>query len=217
MAISTRDIHETFVRALGASTCIALVRCAVQAKESARYTVHQMGLPWSQARDLLPYIRRAAFEARAAAIIAPGVSTRVRTNHRGTSSYVELKAAGVVLTALTRSEPPTELPDALYRETRAQSSQLSLLDLLEGVEDDNADGDLYGCFVHGGRGLDLTLARIYFPLPKQHLLTIRPLDLLAVHAAIVAEEQARAASIRPTEETAEIAMALKKKVKELPS
>ena len=71
---------------------------------------------------------------------------------------------------------------------------------------------LYGCFIYGGRQFDLSLARVYFPLPGKHLLRVQPLDLLTVHAALVEEERESAAKIRPSEEAVEIAMTLKRKI-----
>lgn len=146
-----------------------------------------------------------SMSVREVGIVMPGVTVSSRMNSRGTSSFVELSTTKATLTALTRSRPPLSLPSALYRGTRAQASQLSL-----GFEEDAYEGEkLYGCFIYGGKGMDLTIASVYFPLPDQPLHTISPLDLLDAHAGAVESEQAKAT--RPTEEAVELALQLKRK------
>lgn len=167
-----------------------------------------------QAHDVLPYLRRADFETRAAALIIPGVAVRVNTNQQGTSSFVELVTADVRITALTRSRLRNRLPSAHYRETRARSSQTTIFERLGEREDDNPAAQLYGTFIYGGRGDALSIASVFFPIPNEHLLTIPPINLLREQAAVVDQLMAKAQEIRPMEETVEAALGLKRKADE---
>lgn len=206
--MSTPEVHQLFRESLGAEATEALVRCAVQASKSAQQLVRDAGFAADQARDVLPHIRRADFETRAAGIIVPRVQVVSRMNSRGTSSFVELSTAKATVTALTRSRPPRSLPEAMYRGTLAQRSQLSWHAWL-GEENDVGD-KLYGCFIYGGKGLELSMASMYFPVPGRPLREIPPLNLLTTHASTVDSESAKAT--RPTEAAAEATLELKRKV-----
>lgn len=214
MAMTPREVHELFVASLGKPTTMALVRCAVRAWEKSLQIVKEHGFPRLQARDVLPHIRRAEFESRARDIVAPGISVNVNVNKRKTSSFVEISAPKAVVTALTRKYAPTSLPDAVYRYTRAEASQLSLFEEQSSRNGEEENDRVYGCFIYGGAGAELTMARVYFPLPGAHLLTIDPLDLLVVYAAAASTERAEAQKARPSENAEEVALELKRKKKE---
>lgn len=205
------EIHRAFLRSLGPAAS-ALVQCAIQADAAARELVRRAGFLPAQAHDVLPYLRRAEFDTRALSIVAPGVKVVSDSNPRKTSNFIEVASGAAVVTALTRSRRPRSLPKALYRETRALSSQMSLFD------NEQPTGDkLYGVFVYGcdGRNLsDLSLAEVYFPLPGRPLRDIRPLDLLGEYARLVEDERRRASEIRPSEEVAELAVSLRRKVEQ---
>jgi hypothetical protein len=218
MSKSSEDVHRLFMGGFGTDAAVALVQCAVQAHEVSRSCVRKLGFPSAQARDVLPYLRRAEFETRASGIVVAGVRVETRRNQRGTSSFVELSSNGAVVTALTRTRPPTRLPAACYRNSRAEASQMTIFELLAPDAFAGNDNDpVYGCFIYGGPRdsgdpTALTMARVYFPLPDLPLLAIPPLDLLREYSAIVDVERERAASMRPSEELAEVAMQLKAKL-----
>lgn len=216
--MSETEVHQLFQESFTTNARGALIRCAYQADKEARALVKKERLPSPQARELLPYARRAMFEGLVSSIIVPDVNVEVKANRRKTSTFVELSTRNAVVTALTRSRPPSRLPRALYRRTRAESSQM----VFEGFGDQSpffwgggCERRIYGVFVYGcpPDSSEITLARMYFPLPDQALCHIAPLDLLSEYSAIVEEERTRAAAARPVEITAEVSLKLKKKIK----
>lgn len=217
MSKSPADVHDLFRAAFGSRARAELVRCALQAHAASKNLVRQAGFSPDQAVDVLPYVRRADFETRLTTLVIPGVTAHVRRNQRGTSSFVELVTPDVCVTALTRSRLPRRLPKAAYRETRAEGSQVTISEYL-GLEDGVAElaPRLYGTYVYGGRAKDseLSVARVYFPVPGLPLHAIPSLDLLAEHASMVDGLRAEAATARPMEATAEIVMGLKRKAEE---
>lgn len=210
MSKSAPSIHDLFRACFPPRARTELVRSALTSHTASKALVRQMGFSPEQARDVTPYVFRAHFENQVATLTIPSVAVSVRRNHRGTSSFVELTTDGASLTALTRSRPPTCLSRAHYRETRAEGSQVTIFEIL-GASKTESTAPLYGTFVYGGGSNDLSLARVYFPIPGAHLLTIPPLDLLAEHHAVLATMRAEAEESRPMEQIAQIAIGLKKK------
>lgn len=216
MAKSAPEIHDLFRTSFDRRTRTELVRCALQAHAASKDIVRHAGFSPAQAQDALPYVRRADFETRLRGLVIPGVGVHDRKNPRGTSSFVELVTNDVCVTALTRTWPPTRLPAALYRDTRAEDSQLTIFDQLRAEQQEGNAPRLYGVYVYGGlrKDTELSLARIYFPIPGLRLLAVRPLDLLVEHAAVMDELRAEAQASRPMKATTEIVMGLKKKADE---
>lgn len=213
MPKSSAEIHSLFRSGVPDSDQAHVVRCALEADQAAWALVRSDRFLFEQGIDLYPYIRRADFETRLRRAPVKTAIVRVAQNSRRTSSFVEMRTDQVVLTALTRSRPPTQLPKALYRQTRAEQSQLSLFG-----EESTVGDRLYGVFVFGGRrnrgrGVPF-FARVYFPLPGSHLLTVQPLDLLSVHASVLDRFVRDPEKIRPTEETSELVVSLKKQRRE---
>lgn len=212
MAKSAAEVHELFRAGFDSRARIEMVRCAERSHAAARRLVRSAGFARGQARDVMPYVWRADYESRIRSMLVPGVAVRDRTNTRGTSNFVELTTDTVTLTGLTRSRPPKRLPKALYRETRAEGSQLTLAGLFDDVGL-RVGNHLYGVFIYGGNEDGLTLGRVYFPVPNARLQSITPIDLLAEYGAL-GEVSSAAEEVRPTEQATEVLVALKRKLDE---
>lgn len=211
MALSSREVHGIFLESFGRKFTAGLVRCALRAQERAPSVVNAAGVLPRQAHDLLPHVRRALFETEASGIVAQGVRVEVRNNCARTSSFVEFTTDQAAITSLTRACTPRALPDVLYRNARAVSSQHTMFEIFTGelpATNDNRER-IYGCFVYGGAGTKLQIARVYFPIPRQPLGTISALNLLADHADLIDEERAHAH--RPVESEVKIALELKRR------
>lgn len=204
--MSPAEVYQHFRHGFPERARVALVEAARAADVAARDLVSKYEL--HQARDALPYVRRADFESRVSQITVEGIEVKSRLNSRKTSAYVELASPTVSVTSLTRKRSPGRLPEALYRRTRAKASQLSLF----GSRDEHDDVHrLYAVFIYGGSKRDLSMARVYFPIPDMPLRTVPPLDLLREWGEMGTNVHEK---VRPTEAAAKLAFGLKRRAKE---
>lgn len=154
-----------------------------------------------QARDLLPYFRRARIESDWALLAQrhPGLSVAVRRNAARNCHHVEISAGRVVLTE-SKTEGPSSMPaEAEFRDTIVQACQPSLFEL------EPMGTKLYAILIHGTEdGQNLSFARVAFPTR----------DLLAFRGAVdLFERFPRVVSSQgpAVEEVAEDSLALRLK------
>lgn len=154
-----------------------------------------------QARDLLPYLRRARIESDWASLAQrhAGLSATTCTNAAKNCHHVEIVAGEVVLTE-SKTDGPSDLPaEAEFRDTIVQTCQQNLF------EPEPPGDKLYAILIHGtDDGQHLSFARMAFP--TRDLLTYRgSVDLFARFPYVVASQ-------RPAvEEVAEAALGLRLK------
>ena len=106
----------------------------------------------------------------------------------GNANHIIIEGPRTVLTALTRSSMPRELPEPPYRSRLAQAVQMDLFNPEKERRVERPD-KLFSVLLFGGpielRRPEVSLARVVFPDPHGRFAT-GTIDLLAEHQALLA-------------------------------